>query len=116
MRVLVACEFSGIVRDAFTAKGHDAISCDLFPSERPGKHYQGNVFDIINDGFDLMIAHPPCTYLCVPGAHYLHIRPERWDLMKDGREMFLRFLNSDIRMICVENPIPHKYADLPKYN
>jgi site-specific DNA-cytosine methylase len=63
MRVLVACEFSGIVREAFKAKGHDVWSCDLLPTEIPGNHYQGDVFDIINDGFDLMIAHPPCTYL-----------------------------------------------------
>jgi len=70
MRVLIACEFSGTVRDAFIAKGHDAMSCDLEPTESPGPHYQGDVFDIINDGWDLMIAHPPCTHLAVSGARH----------------------------------------------
>ena len=70
MKVLVACEYSGTVRDAFIARGHDAISCDLLPSDRPGPHYQGDVFDIIGNGYgyDLMIAHPPCTHLAVSGA------------------------------------------------
>ena len=67
VRVLVACEFSGRVRDAFIAKGHDAMSCDLLPSETPGPHYQGDVLDILDDGWDLMIAHPPCTHLAVSG-------------------------------------------------
>jgi len=62
MKILVACEYSGKVREAFKALGHDATSCDLLPTDLPGKHYQGDVFDIINDGWDLMIAHPPCTY------------------------------------------------------
>jgi len=70
LRVLVACEYSGAVRDAFIAEGHDAISCDLLPTDVPGPHYQGDVFDIINDGFDLMIGHPPCTFLCVSGLHW----------------------------------------------
>jgi hypothetical protein len=68
MKVLIACEFSGTVRDAFTKLGHDAWSCDLEPTEKPGNHYQGDVFDIINEGWDLMIAHPPCTHLAVSGA------------------------------------------------
>lgn len=117
MKILVACEFSGTVRDAFIRKGHDAISCDLLPSESSlGKHYQGNVMDIINDGFDLMIAHPPCTYLCVPGAHYLHKKLERWGQLELAREFFMAILNADIEKICVENPLPHKYAKLPKYD
>jgi len=70
MRVLVACEYSGEVRDAFLAKGHDAMSCDLLPTDVPGPHYQGDVFDIIDDGWDLMIAFPPCTHLCVSGARW----------------------------------------------
>jgi hypothetical protein len=77
MKVLIACEFSGIVRDAFIAKGHDAMSCDLLPTEKPGPHYQGDVMDIINNGWDLMIAHPPCTYLCSSGLHWNKRRPER---------------------------------------
>ena len=70
MKVLVACEYSGRVRDAFIARGHDAISCDLLPTEAPGPHYRGDVMDIIGDGFDLMIAHLPCTYLAVSGMHW----------------------------------------------
>lgn len=104
MRVLVACEFSGIVRDAFIEKGHDAISCDLLPTERPGPHYQGNVLDIINDGFDLMIAHPPCTDLCVSGARWFK------DKIKDGRQkvaidFFLLFTTTKCEKVCIENPI-----------
>jgi len=71
---LVACEFSGTVRDAFTALGHDATSCDLLPSEKPGKHYQGDVFEIIGEGWDLMIAHPPCTHLAVSGSRWWKLK------------------------------------------
>ena len=116
MKILIACEFSGIVRDAFRDKGHDVISCDILPTEKPGKHYQGDVMDIINEGFDMMIAHPPCTYLCVPGAHYLHKQDGRWDKMLFAKEFFLKLLNANIEIICVENPVPHKYANLPKYD
>jgi len=116
MKILIACEFSGVVRDAFSLKGHDVISCDLLPSESPGKHYQGDVMDIINNGFDLMIAHPPCTYLCVPGAHYLHTRQGRWELMIDAKQFFNKIINANIGKICVENPLPHRYAELPKYD
>jgi hypothetical protein len=70
MRVLVACEYSGTVRDAFIRAGHDALSCDLLPSDAPGPHYQGDVRDILSDGWDLMIAHPPCTHLAVSGARW----------------------------------------------
>ena len=68
MKILVACEFSGIVRDAFAARGHDAWSCDLLDTERPGQHIKGDVLDILDDGWDMMIAHPPCQHLCVSGA------------------------------------------------
>ena len=68
MKVLIACEFSGIVRDAFIAAGHDAMSCDILPTEKPGPHYQGDVFDIVDSGWDLMIAHPPCTRLANSGV------------------------------------------------
>ena len=110
MKVLVACEFSGVVRDSFLAKGHDTISCDLLPTDSPGPHYQGDIFDIINEGFDLMIAHPPCTYLCNSGVCWLHIREGRWNQMREGAEFFKKLLNADIPKICVENPIMHKYA------
>ena len=69
MKILIACEFSGIVRDAFIERGHDAVSCDLLPTEREGPHIQGDVLDILTDGWDMMIAHPPCTYLCNGGMN-----------------------------------------------
>jgi len=116
MKVLIACEYSGTVRDAFIKLGHSAVSCDLLPSDKPGPHYQGDVFDIIDNGWDLLIAHPPCTYLCVPGAHYLHKRPERWGMMEDARDFFIKLMNANIHKICIENPVPHKYAQLPKYD
>jgi len=117
MRVLVACEFSGIVREAFRKRGHDAWSCDILPAEDGSKyHIQGDVLEVINEGWDLMIAHPPCTYLCVPGAQYLHTRPGRWDLMRDASDFFLVLLNSLILKVCIENPVPHQYAELPKYS
>ena len=118
MRVLIACEFSGRVRDAFIAKGHDAMSCDLLPSETPGPHYQGDVLDILNDGWDLMIAHPPCTYLSKAGARWLHgggkINQERYELGLNAKELFLQLLNSSIPMIALENPTPLKIYKLPK--
>ena len=110
MKVLIACEYSGRVRDAFIKKRHDAISCDLLPSDSPGKHYQGDVFDIINDGFDLMIAHPPCTYLCNSGVSWLYRQEGRWDKLKKGALFFKKLLNANIPKIAVENPIMHKYA------
>ena len=104
MKVLVACEFSGVVRDAFIARGHIAASCDLLPTERPGPHYRGDVFDIINDGWDMMIAHPPCTHLAVSGARYFAAK------RADGRQQeaidfFMRLVNANIPRIAVENPI-----------
>jgi len=127
MRVLVACEYSGIVRDAFIAKGHEAMSCDILPTDRPnwtydpltdtrthhperGQHYKGDVLDIIYDGWDLMIAHPPCTYLTNSGVRWLHTQPGRWDQLRLAGEFFNRLLDAPIPRICIENPIPHKYA------
>lgn len=102
MKVLVACEYSGVVRDAFTALGHRAMSCDLLPSERPGPHYQGDVRDIIEDGWDLMIAHPPCTHLAVSGARWFKDKQEEQAEALD----FVRFLlDAPIPMIALENPI-----------
>lgn len=103
MKVLVACEYSGTVRDAFIKKGHTAISCDLLPTDVPGSHYQGDVFDIINDGWDLMIAHPPCTYLCASGARW-------WAGLKNNEQesaviFFMALYNVPIPMIAIENPV-----------
>ena len=102
MKVLIACEFSGRVRDAFIAKGHDAMSCDLLPSETPGPHYQGDVRDILNDGWDLMIAHPPCTHLAVSGARYFK---DKVDLQDEAIEFVRLLLNAPIDMIALENPV-----------
>lgn len=110
MKVLVACEFSGTVRDAFIAKGHDAMSCDLLPTDSPGPHYQGDIFDVINDGWDLMIAHPPCTYLSNSGVSWLYKQKDRWKSLIDGAVFFRDLLQADIPKIAVENPIMHKYA------
>lgn len=105
MRVLVACEYSGRVRDAFRDRGHDAISCDLLPTEVDGPHYQGDVFDIINDGWDLMIAHPPSTYLCSSGLHWNKRRPERAALTEEALEFVQRLMAAPIKRIAIENPI-----------
>ena len=109
MKVLVACEFSGTVRDAFTAAGHDAWSCDLLPTESPGQHIQCDVLAILDDGWDLMIAHPPCTRLSNSGVRWLHER-NLWDDMRAGADFFKSLLDAPILRIAVENPIPHRYA------
>jgi hypothetical protein len=110
MKVLISCEHSGRVRDAFTAMGHDAMSCDLLKSDTEGKHYEGDVTDLLNDGWDMMIAHPPCTYLTNSGVSWLHKNPERWAKLDDGAAFFKTMLDAPIHKICVENPIMHKYA------
>jgi len=110
LKILVACEYSGRVRDAFIRKGHDAISCDLLPSDSDfGQHYQGDVFDIINDGFDLLIAHPPCTRLANSGVRWLAER-DLWDEMKQAADFYLALRNAPIKKKCIENPVMHKYA------
>lgn len=103
MRVLVACEFSGVVRDAFRALGHDAVSCDLLPSEAPGPHMQGDVLDVIEGGdFDLMIAHPPCTHLAVSGARWFKDKRAEQEEALD----FVRLLlDAPIPRIALENPV-----------
>ncbi len=102
MKVLVACEFSGIVRDAFKTKGHDAWSCDLWPTERPGNHIQSNVLEILKDGWDLMIAHPPCTHLAVSGARWFKEKLIEQEAALD----FVRcLLNAPVPQIALENPI-----------
>jgi hypothetical protein len=110
MRVLVACEYSGRVRDAFIALGHDAMSCDLLPTDQPGPHYQGDVRDILADGWDLMIGHPPCTYLCNSGVRWLHTRSERWAQLDEAAAFFLVLWNAPIPCIALENPVMHCHA------
>ena len=110
MKVLVACEFSGIVREAFKAKGHDAWSCDILPTEAAGQHIQGDVIDILGDGWDLMIAHPPCTYLCVTGnkwfkPEYKDRFPDRPQQREDAVVFFMALANAPIPRIATENPI-----------
>ena len=102
MKVLVACEYSGTVRDAFISKGHEAISCDLLPTDSPGPHYQGDVFDIIDDSFDLMIAHPPCTHLAVSGAAWFKYKEKE---QKEALEFVQRLLDAPIKKIALENPV-----------
>lgn len=105
MRVLVACEYSGRVRDAFTASGHYAMSCDLLPTDAPGNHYQGDVRDIIENGWDLMIAHPPCTYLCSSGLHWNKRVPGRAQQTEEALDFVRMLLDAPIRKIALENPI-----------
>jgi len=105
MKVLVACEFSGIVREAFREKGHDVWSCDLLPSEIPGQHIQGNVLEILEDGWwDLMIAHPPCTYLSRAANRVWNI-PGREEKRREAMQFFMALVNAPIERICVENPV-----------
>ena len=104
MRVLIACEYSGRVRDAFIAQGHEAMSCDLLPTDLPGPHYQGDVFEVIDYPWDLMIAHPPCTDLSVSGAR--HFEAKRLDGRQQASvSFFMRLAKSDIPMIAIENPV-----------
>lgn len=121
LNVLVACEYSGTVRDAFINLGHKAMSCDLLDTDVPGPHYKGDVFDIINEGWDIMVAHPPCTYLAVSGArwfyhpddHKLDVKDRRPHPKYPNREQdrdnaiifFKKLYNSNIPMIAIENPV-----------
>jgi site-specific DNA-cytosine methylase len=102
VRVLVACEFSGIVRDAFILRGHDAVSCDLLPTERPGPHIQDDVLLHLDDGWDLMIAHPPCTHLAVSGARWF--RNKRTEQAK-ALDFVRMLLDAPVERICLENPV-----------
>lgn len=110
MRVLVACEFSGVVRDAFRAAGHDAWSCDVLPAELGGPHIQADVLGVLGWGWDLMVAHPPCTYLANSGVRWLHERDGRFADMEAACAFFCALLNAPIARVAVENPVPHKYA------
>lgn len=103
--MLVACEYSGTVRDAFLRAGHEAMSCDLLPTDVPGPHYQGDVRDVLHDGWDLMVAHPPCTYLCSSGLHWNKRTPGRAELTEQALEFVRLLLDAPIKKIAVENPI-----------
>ena len=119
MKVLVACEYSGTVRDAFAAKGHDAWSCDILPSETKGNHIQDDVLKHLDRDWDMMIAHPPCTYLSNAGARFLYpkskLNKDRYKLGLKAKEFFMALYNAPIDKICVENPISSKIFELPKH-
>lgn len=118
MRVLVACEYSGVVRRAFAALGHDAWSCDLLPAEDgSNQHIIGDARDLLDDGWDLLaVFHPPCTRLCNSGVRWLHTPPpgrtlaEMWAELDEAAALFSAFWNAPIERICVENPVMHKHA------
>lgn len=110
LNVLVACEFSGVVRDAFAAKGFNAYSCDWAPTEKPGNHYQCDVLKILGSPsdyghFDLLIAHPPCTYLAVSGNRWMAERPERYENRLEAIRFFFDFVRSKIQYVAIENPV-----------
>jgi hypothetical protein len=118
MRVLIACETSGIVREAFKKKGHDVFSCDILPSDDNSPlHKQMDLkdFDFKKFGIELLIAHPPCTFMCNSGVSWLKKDDSRWDELRKAHDFFTFIWNLPIKHICIENPIPHKYALLPPY-
>ena len=119
MKVLIACEYSGTVRDAFTSKGHDAWSCDIIPTESSGNHIQDDILKHLDKGWDMMIAHPPCTYLSNAGARFLYpkgkLNKDRYKLGLKAKEFFMALYNAPIDKICVENPISSKIFELPKH-
>jgi hypothetical protein len=116
MKVLIACESSGTVRDAFIARGHDAVSCDITRSDAPGPHIIGDVLDHLHEGWDMMIAHPPCTYLANSGVRWLYggkgrvIDLDRWWDMVEACAFFRKLLDAQIPRIAIENPIIHGHA------
>jgi len=120
MKVLIACEYSGTVRDAFAKLGHDAWSCDILPTDAPGQHYQCDVMEVIAGGWDLMIAHPPCTYLSNAGARFLYpkgvLNDERLQKGLVAKELFMSLYDANIAKICIENPIASTVFGLPKYD
>lgn len=117
MRILVACEYTGVVRDCLLALGHDAMSCDILPTEVPGPHYQGDVLDILGDSWDMMIAHPPCTYLCSSGLHWNNKIEGRAEKTEEALEFVTKLWNADIEKVAIENPvgcISTRLAFMPK--
>lgn len=116
MKILIACEYSGRVRDAFAKAGHDVISCDLLPTESPGRHYQGHVEDILNESYDMLIGFPDCTYRCNSGVRWLVGNAERQKKLIAADIFFNLLLTQPIPKIGLENPIPHKYSNVRKYD
>lgn len=110
MKVLIGCERSGILRDAFLARGHNAWSCDLYPSRRPGPHLQCDVLDAIEDWWDLAILHPVCKYLTNAGVRWLHEREGRWEAMREAAQFFVKLDRCKIPKRAVENPVMHRYG------
>lgn len=102
MKILIACEFSGVVRDAFKKRGHNVWSCDLLSSDRAGNHFQGDVLNYLNDGWDLMIAHPPCTHLAVSGAAWFKNKIKE---QLDALNFVVKLMNAPIEKIAIENPV-----------
>ena len=110
MTILIACEFSGVVRDAFIERGHDAVSCDLLPSEREGPHIQGDVREWLRKRWAMVIAFPPCTYLCNSGVRWLFEKDGRWDQLREGAAFSKGFFQANSPLLAIENPTMHKYA------
>jgi hypothetical protein len=105
MKVLIACESSGTVRDAFIKAGHDAMSCDMLPTESPGPHYQGDVMDVLYERWDLLIAHPPCTYMAVSGMHWTTRGLRDPKLTEDALDFVRLLMAAPIARIAIENPV-----------
>lgn len=104
MKILVACEYSGRVRDAFIAKGHTVISCDVEPTDSPGPHHQGDIMQILDQGWDMMVAFPPCTYLTTTANRVFLNNPGRWEKRLEAMKFVHKLMNADIEKICIENP------------
>jgi len=123
MKILVACEYSGAVRDALRARGHFAVSCDIIASEKPGPHIQADVLTVLDWGWDAMIAFPPCTYLANSGVRWLYEREGRLQQMAEGARFWRAVWDAPIPLVAIENPIMHKHAknvigiglDVPDY-
>ena len=115
MKILIACEYSGIVRDAFVKRGFNAMSCDLLKTDKPGNHYTGDIRDILYEDWDLVIGHPPCTFIANSGVQHLYNKDksknvERWNNLKEATDFFKLFINHPCKKIAIENPIPHGHA------
>ena len=121
MKILIACEYSGIVRDAFAKRGHNAWSCDILPSETPGQHIQGDVTDLLLDDWDMIIAHPPCTYLSNAGACRLYPKKgqmdqDRYQKGLEGKKFFMKFYNHPCDKVAIENPISLRVFNMPEFS